>query len=157
MDPQLLDYVERHSEANMADRVAVAEAIQREANITLAFFLTGAGAALAFSASSLAEGKSGSATGAALVTSVYLFILALALVWRCLWLREYPARHPEPKNLLPFVGSLDELRAQQVERLQERITEAAAINIRRADNLNILRIAAVATPLISWAAWGCLA
>lgn len=150
---ELLDLAEKAGRENMRERIEVAGMIQREANTVMALMLTGAGAALAYAGSD--KGMNPGITGVALAVCLYLFLLAGVLSWKCLAIAPYPSAFNEPKSLHKPEYRVEQLRQWELENLQQRIREAAAINNRRGYWLNWCRFAAAFTPLaalIGWAA-----
>ena len=147
----LIDYAEKAGFANMQERIDVASMIQREANTLMALLLAGAGTALAFSANENVENIR--LLGAAIATSLYLFLIAAVLNWKCLGLIAYPASHNVPKNLNKPEYEIAEVRQWELENLQARIDQALAINETRSRWLNGSRLAATLTPLATAAGW----
>ena len=72
----------------------------------------------------------------------------MTLVAKCMMFVSYPALYQDPKNLLQPTYSINELRAAEINNLDERIAEAANINLKRAKRLNQIRIAAALSPLL---------
>jgi hypothetical protein len=88
-----------------------------------------------------------------IVTSVYLFLIAVIVAAKCLSLREYPALTNEPRNLLVPNLTLEQIRTYELDNLQKRIDDSVKINGQRADWLNGCRYAAAATPAVAIATW----
>ena len=149
---ELLDLAEKAGHENMRERIEVAGMIQREANTVMALMLTGAGAALAYAGSD--KGMNPGITGAALAVCLYLFLLAGVLNWKCLAIAPYPSAFNEPKSLHKPEYPVERLRQWELENLQQRIRDAAAINNRRGSWLNRCRYAATLTPLVAPLGWG---
>lgn len=149
---ELLDLAEKAGHENMRERIEVAGMIQREANTVMALMLAGAGTALAYAGSD--KGMTPGVTGAALAVCLYLFLLAAVLNWKCLGLAAYPSAFNEPKSLNKPEYRVEQLRHWELENLQGRIGQAAAINTRRAAWLNRCRYAATLTPLVAVIGWG---
>lgn len=145
---ELLDYAERAGMENMKERAQNADALHKEAHTLLALFLSGAGAALYFSA------KQEALSGVALIISFWLFSIALVLAWKCLMYGDYPAIWNEPKSLYQPALSLDVIRQLELDNLQARIIQATALNVSKSYWLNTCIIAACATPVIAALAWG---
>lgn len=145
----LLDYAERAGIENLKERSQNADAIHKEANTLLALILSGAGAALYFSANE--------SSLAALIVSFWLFCVALILATKCLLFRDYPPVWNEPKNLTPEGYTLDEVRGFEIQNLQQRIEQATASNYTTSSWLNKCILAACATPLIGIIAWAVFA
>lgn len=147
-----LDYIERAAVANLQEKSAIADGIQREANVTLALVLAGAGGALAIFAD--ASGPVANVRGAALAVAVWLFLLAAVVVLKVLAFRDYPATYHEPKSLWRDDLSLDQIRADVLGNLESAIERAHEINANRAIWLNRCRAAAaIVTPLAAVTGW----
>lgn len=149
-ETKLLELVERAAYENLREHIGNADLIRKEANTTMALLLAGAGAALAYVGNAVAMQP---LMAAALSVSVYLFALAGLLNWKCLGLVAYPALYNEPGNLNHPEYALEQVRQWELENVQARIDEAAAINTRRSRWLNRCRYAAVATPLVAIIGW----
>lgn len=149
---ELLDLAEKAGHENMRERIEVAGMIQREANTVMALLLAGAGTALAYAGGD--KGMNPGVTGAALAVCVYLFLLAGVLNSKCLAIAPYPSAFNEPKSLHKPEYRVEQLREWELENLQHRIRDAAAINNRRGYWLNWCRKAAAFTPLVALLGWG---
>jgi hypothetical protein len=151
MDDQTLTYIEKAARDNLDGHRNVADMIQRESNVLLALVLSGAAGALAYSAQSSAMANAMSIPS--IVTSVYLFLIAVVVAAKCLSLREYPALTNEPRNLLVPNLTFEQIRTFELDNVQKRIDDSVKINGQRADWLNCCRYAAAATPVVAIATW----
>ena len=146
-----LDYAEKAGIENLKERTQNGDLIHREANTLLALLLSGAGAALYFSA------KQDPLSSVAFVVSFWLFAVALTLTLKCLMFGDYPAVWNEPKNLNQKDLELETIRVFELQNLQQRIDQAAALNYTKSGWLNKCIIAACTTPVIGFIAWLVLA
>lgn len=146
----LLDYAEQAGIANMQEWVDVANMIQREANTALTVLLAGGAGSIAYAAE-----HAGSAMGwAAAASAVYFFGLAALLNVKCLGLIRFPATHNEPMNLYQPQYTLTEIRAVEIENLQQRILDAQAHVDQRSVWLNRCRVLAAGVPAAALLGWG---
>lgn len=146
--PKTLDWIEKQGQESLKSRFDTAEILAKEAQTTLTVLLAAIGGSAAYGAKIFEAGASGPMEIAAAVTCAYLVVLALALVAACMMFISYPALRQDPANLMHPNCSLDEIREAELNNLGERITEAAAINAKRAKRLNRLRIAVALSPLL---------
>lgn len=146
--PKSLEWIERHAQESLKSRFQTAELLSKESQTTLTVLLAAIGASAAYAAKIFQPGATSPIEIAAAVTCVYLVVLAVTLVAACMIFVSYPALHQDPVNLMHPTYSIDEIREAEINNLQERITEAAVINTRRAQRLNRLRIAAALSPFL---------
>lgn len=151
MDDQTLTYIEKAARDNLDGHRNVADIIQRESNVLLALVLSGAAGALALSAQTSALANA--MTVPSIVTSVYLFLIAVVVAAKCLTLLEYPALTNEPRNLLVANLTLEQIRTYELDNVQKRIDDSVKINGQRANWLNRCRYAAAATPVVAMTTW----
>ena len=144
----VLEWAEKQGLEGLKTRFATAEIIAKEAQATLTVLLAGIGGSATYAAK-LFEPTSGSAsTWGFAVTCVYLIVCSIFLIARCMRFESYPALFQTPTNLMQRAYSLDELREVELENLSDRIREAAAINQRRGQTLNKVRLAAALSPVV---------
>jgi len=141
-----LDWIEHQGHGNMKRHMDDMDIYARESHQTLLLLLAGAGG-------SLVIGVDRSALEF-VVTSFYLFGLAVLNVTQCLMLREAPAPFNDPKNLHRPTWTLNRLRRAELNSLQDRISMASQRNIETAVWMNRIRILACLTPLVF--GFGCL-
>ncbi len=142
-----LDWIERAAIENLKKRSENADLIRWQVNIFLSLILSGGGAALYLAANSTMY------TTPALMTSVYLFLLAGILVIKCVQTGAYPATWNEPENLNQAGYELDALREFELCNMQERIKSASRINRIRGQWFNRVLLCLCATPIIGFIAW----
>lgn len=153
--PKTLEWIEKQAQESMRARFATADLIAKEAQTTLTVLLAGIGAAAAYGAKVFNAGPAEPLEIASAWACGYLIVVATALVFKCMMFRSYPAPFQDPANLMHPDRSLDEIREAELEKIGERIAEAAELNRERAALLNRIRLAAVASPLVfaAIAAW----
>jgi hypothetical protein len=137
---EVLAWVEEAAIENMAGKHKTAEWIAQQASLTLTVLLAALGGSLTFAAKLFEPNPSAVSKGAA-VLCIYLALVAVFLVRRCLMVEPIDAIHNEPKNLLSFPGKpLDELRRMELDAVQERIESARERNEFGASVLNRTRL-----------------
>ena len=144
----LLDFIEAEAKENAAFHLACTETLMREANTFLNLLLAGAGGGLALMVS-LAEKSAPlwQSVGTASV-SVYLFLLSVFLLFKCLRVRPvYPPAN-EPKNLMQDGFDLDQIRRVEMKNRQACIDANRDRNDEVGLWLNRLRAMTAGTPII---------
>jgi hypothetical protein len=142
MTNDVLEWVENAAATNLRDHLQSAEGITREANLTLTALLAALGATFG-----LAIGAS-QFRFAAGAMAIFLFVVCVALVKKCLVIKEFPSIANEPKNLMQEGFDLTALRKAELKNMQARIEDAMERNNARAIALNRVRLAAIASPAI---------
>lgn len=137
-----LEWVEKAALENLRGRLENADALAKEAHITLTILLTALGASFAYSQTATPH-----AVAAYILTS-YLCLLSIVLTWNCLMIREIPALTNEPRNLRHDDPDLDRLRGLELDNIQERINQAARRNVVMSQWLNGVRMGLVGSPII---------
>lgn len=146
---EFLDWVEKAAVENLKGRLATGDMLLAQAGTLLSILLVAIGGALAYavkladtaSRTPLIWGMAG--------TTVWLCIVASALMWKCIMTRVTPALYNEPKSFLgvdPAIG-FDQLREYELQNMQARIDQAVARNKAVASWLDRCRGGAIATPL----------
>jgi hypothetical protein len=146
-----LDWIEKAAIENLKGRVATADMLAKESVTTLTVLLAGTGGAFAW-AIKLFDDKANVGTVAALIASAWLTGLTIYLVWGCLRIVELPAVYNQPGQLLGRAAegaSFEAWRRHELLNIEERIGEAVDRNNRIADRLNLIRILATVTPILS--------
>lgn len=142
----LLDWVEKAAIENFKVQHQTADILAKEAATTLTLLLAGLGAGTAYAIRAITGEVAGPIAYGAVAFTIYLIVLSIVLVLKCLKIQPIPSIFNEPKNLLNDLYSFDEIRKFQLENMQEGIEEAGARNGRVARSLNRIRLAAVASP-----------
>lgn len=154
--PKTLEWVEKQCQESLKDRFTTAELISKEAQTTLTVLLAAIGGATAYAAKIFEPGAPGPLAIASAAVCVYLVALSVCLVMTCMMLTSYPALHQEPENLMQKEYPVDALKEAELKNIDLRIRDAAAINARRANWLNAVRIAAALAPIffagVAWIA-----
>lgn len=145
--PRTLEWIENHAQESLKARFQTAEILAKESQTTLTVLLAAIGASAAYATKIFQSGSADPIEVAAAVTCIYLVVLAVTLVATCMIFVSYPALHQDPMNLMHPTCSIDEIREAEIKNLQERISEAAGINTKRARRLNHLRIATALSPV----------
>lgn len=140
----LLAWAEENGLENLRSHIESASIIAREASATLGWLATVAGACLAFIANSNWSPVSVFAKVGLCVLAVYLLILCAVLILRCLRITDYPVPTNEPMHLVSTQFTLDQMRAKELENIQDRIRQTCNLNIATSNALNRVRIFAVA-------------
>ena len=147
VDTEKTDWIENAGVQNLKGRSANADILRKQANTLLSITLFGGGAALYLAA------RNNQFSIAALIVSIYLFVVAALITFHCLMLRDYPAIWNEPRNLNQEGYELHELREFELSLIQERIEQAKKIIAVRSRWLNGLMFAVCATPIIGFIVW----
>lgn len=152
--PKTLEWIEKQAQESLKARYATAELIAKETQTTLTVLLAGVGGSAAYGIKIFESGPLNPLSSAAAAVCIYLVVLSIILVVKCMMFKSYPALYQDPENLMQPEHSLNEVREAEVRNIGERITEAKSINDARAIKLNKLRIAVVVSPFIfAGAAW----
>lgn len=137
-----IDWLERASIERLKDRAANADIIRKECNTLVALCVAGGGAALVVAA------RGDQFMLAAIMTSLWLFGIAILLAVKSLFFVNYPAVWNTAKNLdQPF--ELDQLRHYEIENIENRDREAYYINSARTAWYNRCVILVCLTPVFS--------
>ena len=161
-EPQLLDrgypfdagefdWVFNAGIENMKGRREVANTLAQEAAAMLTVLLAGIGGALAY-AFKLLEADFSNSVVAAAGACLWLMYLAGRLIQGCMRIMAIPAVYNQPGQLLlrvPMHESFGEWKYGELLNLEERIRRATQRNNSIARRINVLRLAAVATPAIA--------
>lgn len=142
----LLDWVEKAAIENFKVQHQTADILAKEAATTLTVLLAGLGAGTAYAVRIVTGEISGPLAYGAVAFTIYLLLLNVVLVLKCLMIQPIPSIFNEPKNLLNDLYTFNEIRQFQLKNMQEGIEEAGARNGRVARSLNRIRLAAVASP-----------
>jgi len=145
---EVLQWAEELGLEHMEYRHETAERLAKEGGTTLTLLLAGIGGSLAYAVKVAEPGGRGGVEVGAVAFCVYLVVVAVALTWWCLIVRNLPAIRNEPGNLAQKGHSIDELREVELENMQERIDETRKRNDVVAQRLNLARIAAACSPLV---------
>lgn len=150
-EPNEFEWVEKAGIENLKGRLATADTLAKEAATTLTILLAGAGGSWAYCIKLLDEAATRAGV-AAFVAALWLTLLAMLLVWRCLMIGKIPALYNQPGQLLlrhQHKMTLAQWRKGELDNIEERIGKAVARNNETARRLNIVRILATLTPVIS--------
>lgn len=151
-----IEWVERQAIDSIKARYATAEIIAKEAQTTLTVLLAGVGGTAAYASKMFEPGPAEPLTIAAAAVCGYLAALSAILVLACMRFESYPAQFQEPKNLLIDDAKSLDIRESELHNLDARIKEVTAINVRKSDNLNTIRLLAVFS-IVVFVAVGALA
>jgi hypothetical protein len=145
------DWIEKAGIENLKGRIATADTLAKEAVTTLTVLLAGAGGAWAYAIRLLDEVATRGGV-AAVVAAVWLTLLSMFLVLRCLMISAIPAVYNQPGQLLkrPESGySFDQWRLAELKNIEVRIKQAVRRNDEMAKRLNLVRALATSTPVLS--------
>lgn len=155
---ELLDYAETQGKANFDWHTKVNETTRQECNITLGFLIGGGGTALAWAI----QHASGSHPNMPLATAVivlgiWLFALAMALVWKCLSFVPSMAPANQPSHIYLPKFDTDGIREIQLQYLEKAIELTVSKGEKRALWLGHVRVLTCLSPLVFLAAWTAVA
>ncbi|OXJ36705.1 hypothetical protein CFB82_09650 [Burkholderia sp. HI2714] len=145
---ELLEWVEKSAIENLKAHHACADVIAKDAATTLTVFLAALGGGLAYAAKAVEQHSLNWLSIGAIAFTGWFLVLNLLLVVRCLVFRELPSIYNEPRNIFQPEFSVDELKEEEIQNLQQRIDTAASSNAKVAKSLNKLRLAAAASPIV---------
>lgn len=151
LDEGELDWIEMHATGNLKARVETATILAHEAHNTLLLTLTGTVGALAY-AVKLVDGEITNSAIAASAACIWLMLVSVFIVMRCMRVAPIPAVYLQPESLFerfPKGRSFEEWRARTVLRMERRIQALITRNAKIAQALNQGRMAALATPVIA--------
>lgn len=138
----VLEWVEKAALGNLSGHLQVADTLAKDAATTLTILLAALSGAFGYSLS--ATGYQAGAIG----LTMYLFLLCVVLVTKCMMTGEFPATTNEPRNLMQEGFALAALRKVELRNFQVRIDKAAKRNASTAQWLNRVRLGAVCSPAI---------
>lgn len=146
------DWAEGLGYLALKSRIDSGAAIAAQAATTLTLLLAGTGAALAAGLPVLQPLAGPVAWGAAAVAA-YLVLLVAATVRWCINLADAPPMYNRPGNLVIEGATLEQVRLGELASVDRRIRQQTALNTRRANALNRIRLAAIgAAPVFCAAA-----
>lgn len=151
---EIIDYAEAAAKENAAFHIANADALSRESNTLLNMLLAGAAGALAYLVTLTDKGSAIWLKAGMGATATYLFIVAAALLYKCLRIRPIWPPANEPKNLTPDGFDAESIRRSDLKNRQACIDANRDRNDSVGMWLNRCRAMATATPIVfSVAAW----
>jgi len=139
---ETLEWIEKAATENLKGHSQTVDTLAKEALTTLTILLAALSGAFGY-ALTASDYRIG-----AVVLTIYIFVICVTLVTRCMMIEEFPAITNEPRNLKQDGFPLDILRSVELQNMQCRIDMAAQRNAITAQWLNRLRIAAICSPLI---------
>jgi hypothetical protein len=151
LDEGELEWIEMHAIGNLKARVETATILAHEAHNTLLLTLTGTVGALAY-AVKLVDGEVTNSAIAASAACIWLMVVSVFIVMRCMRVAPIPAVYLQPESLFERFSkgrSFEEWRARTVLRMERRIQTLITRNAKVAQALNRGRMAALATPVIA--------
>ncbi len=152
-----LDWVEHAAVENFKIQHSTADVLAKEAGHTLAMLMAALGGSTAYAVRAVTGNAPGAIEFGAVALTITLGLLCVVLVWNCLMIQPIPAIFNEPKNLLGehLDGySFEEIRKFQLEHVQNGIEAAGTRNKNVAASLNLVRLAAVLSPIWFLVAFG---
>lgn len=145
--PKTLEWVYGIGVESLKARYATADVISKDAQTTLTVLLAGVGGTAAY-AVKVFDGAVTPLTVGAGAAMIYLALLSIYLITKCMAFESYPALYQDPINLLRPDVSLDWIREQEIKLINARINDARDINSRKSARLNQIRLLAVLSPLV---------
>lgn len=152
---KLLDWVEKNALENLRFRLQNAETLAKEASSVLTLDLAAMGGSLAYGVKGLEGGTITPLIGGTLVSTIWLAICAIVIVFRCLQSRELAAPTNEPNNIFQPEYSLDDLRRVELKNIQARIEQTTTRNQTVAFWLDRCRLMLALTPAAFLAGSAC--
>ena len=143
-----IEFIENEAKQNANFHISNAEALAKESNFLLNIVISGAGGSLVYFIN-LVEKKAifWLQVGTASI-SIYLFITAAIILWKCLLIRPiYPPAN-EPKNLQHETETMEKIRFAELKNRQSCIDKNRIRNDEVGYWINKCRGMLVATPMI---------
>jgi len=151
----LLSWAEKAALENIRFHLQIADSLAREAATTLTLLLAGIGGTVAHVVRGVDSNAISDTTIASLVLAIYLTVLAIVLIFKCMKIEAIPAPTNEPKNLYQPEFELDELKKAELDNMQVRIEQIVYRNENTTGWLNEVRLFAAFSPVV-WGAVGFL-
>lgn len=146
--PERLKWAEEQGLKNLQEKFTTGDNINKEAQTTLTYVLAAMGASFAYVVQAVDKPLTPLVFGAAMLC-VYFTALGIGLVWRTLFLGDFPSPYQEPKNLTQDPGAaLDDVRAGELVNIGERIEEAKVWIRRKSRVINFVRASLVVSPIV---------
>ena len=141
-------WAEEQGLKNLQEKFTTADNINKEAQTTLTYVLTGVGGTFVYVLQSFDKQLNIMIFGA-IVLCAYFVILGFFLVWKTFFLKSFPAPFQYPKNLIGAPGlSMDTVRRGELDNIDQRIDEAQLWIKRKSKAINVVRLMLIASPLI---------
>lgn len=153
---ELLDWTEKAALDNLKFHLQNADNLAKEASTTLTVLLAGIGGAIAYTLKGFDSGVATAATIGAGGLTLYLTVLCVLLVFKCMKIEPIPAPTNEPRHLYQKSFDLNVLRELELDNMQERIDQAVRRNDGTTAWLNRVRVMAVLSPVIFSAVYACV-
>jgi hypothetical protein len=144
---QVLQWAEKHAEGAFKQLLESANMLHAQATTLATLLLGGLGGALSLGLDAV-NGKGTPSAWGALASAVYFAVLVTLTVKYNLAAGSVPLGYNEPKNLVQLQYTVRQLLEVNLQNAQTGITELLDRNAARGANLNRLRYAAAATPLV---------
>ena len=143
------EWAEKAGLENLKGRLATGDVLLAQANTLLSILLVGLGGGLAWVVRMLEAGALAALGKGMVVVTAWLAWVAVVLVLRCIATRTTQVAYNEPANLYqPSLGLTEaEVRAFEMENVQQRINATKRRNREVACWLDRCRYAAISTPV----------
>ena len=142
-----IEFAENEAKQNAAFHITNADSLAKESNVLLNIVISGAGGSLVYFINLAEKQAVGWLQLGTCFISVYLFLVAALILWKCLLIRPiYPPAN-EPKNLIPEKMDIDEIRLAELMNRQECIDENRIRNDEVGYWINKCRSLLIATPI----------
>jgi len=151
----VIDWAEQAALENIRFHLRNADNLAKEAAATLTICLAGIGGAMAHAIKGLESAQLQPAAMASALLAVYLVVLAMLLIFKCMKIAPIPAPTNEPKNLYQPEYELQALREVELDNLQRRIEAVVERNDATTGWLNRVRVLAAFSPVV-WVLGFCL-
>lgn len=147
--PDRLKWAEEQGAKNLGEKFSTADNMNKEAQTTLTYVLAAMGITFAYVFGKLElDAPLKPLVAASAIMCVYYTSLGIYLVWRTLFIGDYPAPYQEPKNLIKdeYVA-LDEVREGEIRRMTKSIDDSKKWIEKKSRAINQVRAFLVASPI----------
>jgi hypothetical protein len=146
-DSERLKWAEENGLKNLQEKFTTADNMNKEAQTTLTYVLAGMGGTFLYALPGVEKQLTVTVAGA-IVACFYFVILGIYLVARTFFISDFPSPYQRPENLLINPSEpTDEIRAEEIENITERIDKSKAWIVKKAKAINVVRAALVVSPL----------
>lgn len=142
-----IDWIEKQAAENLKFRLQICETLAKDSNSLLTILITAIGAIVAYVIKNIENNGDNALLAGAIVTTIWLMVVATVLVFQCIMTSELIPIGNEPKKLNLENYTLEEIRTFELENVQNTITHTAQRNQNTAYWLDKVRFATVLSPL----------
>lgn len=152
-----LEYMQSEASRNMSFHMDNMDNLQKESNNTLTFLYVVISASFSGALKLFLDGKLTILAVSLSILCCYLALLAVCLVFSCMWAKDAEAPANEPRNLKikePYTSV--EIQQFELENLQKRIEFNRNRNAKTGQRLNLIRVFICLSPVVFIVAWAIL-